>query len=314
MNAGRSLILCYHRVAEGVVDPYFLCVRPDNFSAHLDELQQRWQPSTLSELSEPSRLPRVAVTFDDGYRDNLLNALPIAQSKGVPIAIFATSGMVGRDTGFWWDRLAVLLRSRPRHVDNIEIRTGERASRIELGQARSDQELNAVRSAFLPLSVSEIEQNLQQVSEEWSVSSASPSDARAVDQTELRQLADSELVTIGAHTVDHVRLRGQAGHYQRDTIVNSKAELERTLGRTVSHFAYPFGQAGDFDDVSVDAVRSAGFETACTTLPGWVSPSTDRHLLPRHVIPNWGRLRFRAELQRLRLTMGRRQRSSPRPY
>ena len=35
------------------------------------------------------------VTFDDGYSDNLNNALPIADSKGVPLTVFVTSGLLG---------------------------------------------------------------------------------------------------------------------------------------------------------------------------------------------------------------------------
>jgi len=102
-----TLILCYHRVAEGVEDPFYLCVRPDNFAAHLEEISRAREPSTLADVSVPSRRPRVVVTLDDGYRDNLTNALPIAESKGVPITVFVTSGILGNHNGFWWDRLAM---------------------------------------------------------------------------------------------------------------------------------------------------------------------------------------------------------------
>ncbi len=119
MKGRGTLILCYHRIADPAEDPFGLCVSPDNFSAHLDELLRRREPSTLDDLSAPSRRPRVVVTFDDGYWDNLANALPIAESKGVPITVFVTSGLLGGHTGFWWDRLAALLRSRPPEVPRV---------------------------------------------------------------------------------------------------------------------------------------------------------------------------------------------------
>ena len=122
MRRNGTLILCYHRVAEGVEDPFYLCVRPDNFAAHLEEMSRAREPSTLADVSVPSRRPRVVVTLDDGYRDNLTNALPIAESKGVPITVFVTSGILGNHNGFWWDRLGTLLRSRPPHV------TGDRSA------------------------------------------------------------------------------------------------------------------------------------------------------------------------------------------
>ena len=59
------------------------------------------------------------LTLDDGYRDNLTTALPIAESKGVPITVFVASGILGNHNGFWWDRLGTLLRSRPPQVREI---------------------------------------------------------------------------------------------------------------------------------------------------------------------------------------------------
>ena len=70
------------------------------------------------------------MTLDDGYRDNLTNALPIAESKGVPITVFVTSGMVGSSNGFWRDRLGALLRSRPPHVREICLPAGGRDVRL----------------------------------------------------------------------------------------------------------------------------------------------------------------------------------------
>jgi len=256
MRRDGTLILCYHRVAEGVEDPLHLCVRPGNFAAHLEEMSRVREPSTLADVSVPSRRPRVVVTLDDGYRDNLTNALPIAEAKGVPITVFVTSGILGNHRGLWWDRLGTLLRSRPPHVREIDLPISGRNVRLPLGSSGIRADLVSVRR---------------------------------------------HTVTIGAHTVDHVRLRDRPAREQRDTISGSKRELEQSIGRTVSHFAYPFGRRDDFDDRSVDAVRSAEFDTACTAIPGMAHSSTDPYRLPRRMVMDWGRLRFRVQMQRWRL-------------
>jgi peptidoglycan/xylan/chitin deacetylase (PgdA/CDA1 family) len=243
----------------------------------------------------------VVVTFDDGYRDNLYNAVPIAESKGVPITVFVTSGLLGGRTGFWWDRLAVLLRSRPQGTRDFFLTAKGRTVRIPLAGSDFRADLSEVRRHLLPLSVPEIESSLDAVSESWSVPSAPPPDARAMTPEELRELAASDVVTIGAHTIDHVRLAGREKHEQVDTISKSKTDLEQFLGRRVSQFAYPFGRRDDFDDCSVEAVRSADFDAACTTVPGTASPSTDPYQLPRRLVMNWGQRRFQAQLQRWRL-------------
>jgi peptidoglycan/xylan/chitin deacetylase (PgdA/CDA1 family) len=296
-----TLILCYHRVAEGVEDPFFLCVRPGNFAAHLEEMTRAREPSTLADVSVPSRRPRVVVTFDDGYRDNLTNALPIAESKGVPITVFVTSGILGNHNGLWWDRLGTLLRARPPHVSEIDLPVRGRNIRLPLGSSGIRADLDSVRRHLLPLRVTEIERALDAVSEQWQVGSAPPPDAGTLTPEDLLQLAASGTATVGAHTVDHVRLRDRPAREQQDTISGSKRDLEQSIGRPVPHFAYPFGRHDDFDDRSVDAVRSAAFDTACTTIPGTARSSTDPYRLPRRLVMDWGRLRFRAQMQRWKL-------------
>jgi peptidoglycan/xylan/chitin deacetylase (PgdA/CDA1 family) len=301
MRRTGTLILCYHRVAEGVEDPHHLCVHPDNFAMHLEEMSREREPSTLADVPVPSRRPKVVVTFDDGYRDNLTNALPIAESKGVPITVFVTSGIVGDHRGFWWDRLGTLLRARPTHVKEIDLPVGGRNVRLPLGSSGIRADLDAVRRRLMPLRLTEIERALDIVSEQWQVSSAPPPDAGTLTPEELLRLAASDTATIGAHTVDHIWLRDRPAREQQDTISRSKAELERSIARAVSHFAYPFGRRGDFDEQSVDAVRSSGFDTACTAIPGTARPSTDPYRLPRRLVMNWGRARFRVQMQRWKL-------------
>jgi peptidoglycan/xylan/chitin deacetylase (PgdA/CDA1 family) len=301
MRHNATLILCYHRVAEGVDDPFHLCVRPDNFAIHLEEMSRAREPSTLADLPVPSRRPRVVVTFDDGYRDNLTNALPIAEAKGVPITVFVTSGILGGHNGFWWDRLKTLLSARPSHVSEIDLPIAGRNVRLPLGSSGIEADLDAVRRHLLPLEVAEIERTLDVVSEQWQVGSAPPPDAATLTPEELLHLASSDSATIGAHTVDHVRLRDRPPREQQDTISGSKAELEKSIARVVAHFAYPFGRRGDFDDHSVDAVRSAGFATACTSIPGTARSSTDPYRLPRRLVMDWERLRFRVQMQRWKL-------------
>jgi peptidoglycan/xylan/chitin deacetylase (PgdA/CDA1 family) len=243
----------------------------------------------------------VVVTLDDGYRDNLTNALPIAEAKGVPITVFVTSGILADHHGLWWDRLGTLLRSRPPQVQEIDLPVGDRNVRLPLGSAGLRADLDSVRRHLLPLRVPEIERALDAVSAQWQVDSAPPPDAGTLTPEELLKLAASDTATIGAHTIDHVRLSAREASEQQDTIAGSKRELERSIGRPVSHFAYPFGRRDDFDDRSVDAVRSASFDTACTTIPGTARSSSDPYRLPRRLVMDWGRPRFRLQLQRWKL-------------
>jgi peptidoglycan/xylan/chitin deacetylase (PgdA/CDA1 family) len=298
MNRTGTLILCYHRVAQSVDDPFGLCVRPDNFTSHLDELLRVAEPSMLDDISKPSRKRRVVVTFDDGYADNLWNALPIARAKGVPLTVFVISSKIDDAHGLWWDRLAAILRCRPRAIAELVLPLASGPVTLALGRPDAASDLAAVRSHLWPLPVAEIERVLEGIAELWSVPSDAPPDARTLTSNEFAELVAADTVTIGAHTVDHLRLRGQPPAEQGRSVATSKLALEQRVGRAVDHFAYPYGGHDAFDEFSVTSVRDAGFVTACTTLGGSANAFTDPLRLPRRVAANWERHRFRAQLWR----------------
>jgi peptidoglycan/xylan/chitin deacetylase (PgdA/CDA1 family) len=86
-DAGR--ILCYHNV-----EPRHAAA----FSQQLEFLRARYHVLPLSEflgaLGEPTAtLPRLAITFDDGYRDNYDVAFDLLRRAGLPAAFFVVSGV-----------------------------------------------------------------------------------------------------------------------------------------------------------------------------------------------------------------------------
>ena len=108
----------YHRIGDPGCDPWGLAVSPERFAEHLNVLRRNARPIGLrrlaKELGEGTLKPgAVAVTFDDGYANNLYEAKPLLEHHEVPATVFVTSGMVGREREFWWDELeAILIASR----------------------------------------------------------------------------------------------------------------------------------------------------------------------------------------------------------
>jgi len=82
---------------------------------------------------------------------------------------------------------------------------------------------------------------------------------------ELRKLAKSPLITIGAHTRTHPDLRALTAQRSWNELEGSKADLEGELGRPVRHFAYP---SGEYNQTVLDQVAELGFATAVTTREG----------------------------------------------
>jgi peptidoglycan/xylan/chitin deacetylase (PgdA/CDA1 family) len=104
----RGVILLYHRIAGPRHDPLFLDVSPSNFDAQLSVISRTCAALRLDEfeaLRRAGRLPAraAAVTFDDGYADNLHAAAPLLARHGIPATVFVTAAMVGSASGFPWD-------------------------------------------------------------------------------------------------------------------------------------------------------------------------------------------------------------------
>ena len=162
-----------------------------------------------------------------------------------------------------------------------------------------------MRRHLLPLPVTEIHRVLDAVSEQWGISAAPPPDARPLTPSEFGQLASSNVVTIGAHTVDHVRLRGLEAADQQMTISSSKEQLEQLSGQVVSHFAYPYGGKDAFDDHSVEAVARSWLRNGMHHHRGQRQLQRRTRSASRAaMVKNWSRLRFKAALERWRLFPG----------
>ncbi|MBN8507169.1 MAG: polysaccharide deacetylase family protein [Burkholderiales bacterium] len=111
---------------------------------------------------------------------------------------------------------------------------------------------------------------------EWMTRLGHP-ERRMLTAGQLREL-DREGVTIGSHTVNHVRLAGLDGARLGAELVESRQQLEDILGKPVLHFAFPYGSR---DASATRAVREAGYESACTTRAGLNRPGADPFALHR---------------------------------
>src|SRR5206468_8270348 len=125
------VILMFHRIAQPVCDPWGLAVAPALFAEQMQLLRERWIALSLPELVNrlhQGTLPRraVAVTFDDGYVDNLEVAKPILERAGVPATVFLATGYVDKRSEFWWDELARMI---------LAGRAGAEGSMVIAGQA-----------------------------------------------------------------------------------------------------------------------------------------------------------------------------------
>ena len=147
MSGAVAAVLCYHRIANVSRDRYALAVSPEAFRSQLAQLREEWQVVPLQVLTAASAsgepLERsIALTFDDGYLDNLEVAAPIVAEFGMPATFFLTSEPHELRRRFWWDVLEEALFCSDPRPEVIELRLGgerRRAVRAE-GEGRLDHD------------------------------------------------------------------------------------------------------------------------------------------------------------------------------
>ena len=282
------VVLVYHRVTALRSDPEMLAVTPDNFRAQMRYLRETVPVVRFEDDWSQIKKPAVAITFDDGYADNVLEALPILEEVRVPATFFVSTGNIGTHREFWWHELERLILGEknipPRFIlnDNCfgrEWTTGTVAERWDFyhGLVALMNKVDArLRGNWLI--------QLRHWAQENEVKAGIH---RAMTVEELRRLASSEWVTIGAHTITHTRLSSLPVEGQREEIVESKRQLEAWAGRGIPVFSYPFGRRCDYTRESVALCRKAGFIKVAANFPGVTHSWTDPYQIPRRLVRNW---------------------------
>ncbi len=242
----NPLHLLYHRVNCLTPDPWTLCVSPAHFSEHLE---------VIARLS-----PRPVITFDDGYADNLHQALPLLEKYDVEARFFIVSGALGKTTEMWWDAL----------------------ERLYLPQDDTAYFAAFASIRLLPYELQEKE--LDRLFESKQVSRTTRPDRRMLTKAELCTLAASPLAEIGAHTVTHPVLSNLDAVAQQMETTSSKQSLEELINKRVEGFSYPNGMAEDYDQTTLAAVRRAGFSYAYSA---YEHRNPDTFQLPRVMVRDW---------------------------
>lgn len=298
----RSLVLAYHRVATGLTDPQLLCVRPERFHRHLEYLRRTCLPISLRNLGArlaSGHVPHraVALTFDDGYADNLHLAKPILEAAGVCATVFVATGYLGQEREFWWDELERVFLLPESLPSRLELRVNGRTRRWWPASGNRRHVYDDLYAWLRPLDDTIRWSLLAQLAEWAGVPPGCRASHRPLTPTEVSALNDGGLVEIGAHTVTHPVLAALPLERQRWELEQSKLTLQDILGRVVTSVAYPYGSPSDYNPASVDAVRGAGFTLACSNFEGWVTRKSSPFELPRYLVRDWDEDEFAERLE-----------------
>jgi len=289
-TVGSGAILMLHRVTDDPSGPYgfnrHLAISPSFLDAVLAEtaaLGFRFVSmcEAVERLSSRKSNERfLVVTADDGYRDNLVSALPVLEKHGAPMTIYVAPNLIEGKVDLWWDVLEEIVTRR----EMIYLDTARGRLAIESGTSAEKVRANTLLHNYLTTEVPEEAQLkvVRELAASAGVDAGRPGRDTLMNWEEIRKAAAHPLVTIGAHTMNHFNLARLSDQAVAREMNDSVRVLDIELGSKPRHFAFPYGYEGAVGQREVAIAREVGFATAVTTRHGVLYPEHSNHL---HALP-----------------------------
>jgi peptidoglycan/xylan/chitin deacetylase (PgdA/CDA1 family) len=281
-------ILNYHRILDtrDKSFPYYeknISCSPSIFEKQMRYIKDNFNVFSLHDYVDmrmsgtPIPTSGVIITFDDGYRDVYTNAFPILRKLQIPATFFVAVDFIHNAQINWCDQVAYVLKKTT--TENFDL-NGVGQYQLKTSKER-ERAVEEIVDKLSPMATEQRKRIIQELISELDIDRQfGGSSDLYVTREQLREMSENG-IEIGAHTLSHPNLRILDNNSLSNEVGESKRQLEQIVQKPVKVFAYPFGHREYFDERVIDAVRQAGFSSACTTIYGSVDESDDIYQLKR---------------------------------
>ena len=278
-------ILRYHAVCGpegyGYADPH-LCVTPSGFERHVAYLASSYEvlplPEIVARLRENRPVPSnaVALTFDDGYADNLAAARTL-NKYGASGTFYMTAACIDGVEPFWVSEIRYLVKAIQGGSFTLDL-PGEQLHLPCSTPSERAASLLQITRLFKAHSIPVREKLREQLR-------ALAGDVKIpkimLTWDEVNTMKDLGM-TIGAHTMTHPNLPSAGIVDATAEITGSKRLLEEKIGREVTMFSYPNGGAESYFTPELEkVVARAGFAAATTSRNGFATAGCNLYAIKR---------------------------------
>jgi peptidoglycan/xylan/chitin deacetylase (PgdA/CDA1 family) len=239
----------------------------------LDEMHRRFTEGLVFEGGRRF----VCVTIDDGYRDTLDWAYPILKKHQVPFTVYIPTSFPDRLGELWWLALEAVIARNTR----IRLLIGDKEQGFNCATVTEKRDLFEELYGWLRSlkTEEELRNVIRDLAGRYQVDIAAFCEELCMDWDDLTKLAADPLVTIGAHTVNHVMLAKVPEKSARSEMQMSRSVIEAALGVRPEHLSYPVGDPTSAGPREFRIAAELGFKTGVTTRPGVLFPEHRDHLL-----------------------------------
>jgi len=257
------------------------------FERHMELIARRFNAVSLDDvalfLQGDKTLPRraVAITFDDGYKDNIRFAAPILNRFGIPGTFYVLVDAVDRSNAPWYCRLrhAFWKARNPQWTDPSGVVH-------DLTDTRARQAAFIDAAGICAKSSAPAREELVQNATRSLEPEPFPNESDLMmTWDDARTLAKSGHI-VGSHTMTHPNVAQVSAGDARHELADSKLKLETELGGPVKHFSYPHPALDpQWNESTLQITEELGYATAVTTTVGAVRADARPLAIPRTYIP-----------------------------
>lgn len=249
------------------------------FRAFLEEvLAAGGKPLSMEEVArlrqagEPYPAKAFAVTFDDGFENNLSVAAPILREYGVPSTFYVSTGLIEHNSMSWIDRIEAVLEGMgegtldlPWGEGRVSFRGREETLRLlDLLRKRVKADAALDADAFA-------DGVARQLGREPVREGRSPLDLK-LTWDQVRELAGDPLFLVGGHSHKHSILAFLPPGELEEEVDLSLRLLKEKAGVGPGHYSYPEGLEHCFNDRVIGVLRERGVRCCPTAITG-VNPA-----------------------------------------
>jgi len=230
----------------------------------------------------------VALTMDDGYKDNRVALLPLLQELGVPATIYLESAPLDAGRVNWSHKyFAALDKTSPEGFATRYLAgSKDEVTRAKLANivAGGEREVYLMKRVLkYDADPADRDRTIDELYRELGGDEAELRRTLYMNWDDVRDLHEAG-IELGGHTVHHHVLATLSAADQRREVSAGRESIQRALGSRAVSFAYPFGRSWDWNRDSIAAARDAGFENAVTTHAGTNAAATPPFELKRLMI------------------------------
>jgi len=300
MSASKPgiLIINHHRVGDAVstrFDREVFSASADEFDMQLKYFKRHFNIVAGEELEAlvsgktPLKHTHIAITFDDGYRNDYTTSFPVLKANECAGTFFLVPSYVGTSTIPWWDEIAFLVRNSS--SSEIVFQTPVPAT-ISLAGNR-EYAIHEILRHYKRRDNHDTEQFMNELREQSGCTLPAVG-RRFITWEEAREMQAAGM-SIGSHTQTHGILGQMTPEAQEWELRESRKNIESNLGQPVRSLAYPVGIRGAFTDATEAIANRLGY-AMCFSFYGGIN--TSAHMKPMNLLrmsANPDPLLFRAE-------------------